>query len=167
MSGKSCLQFFYSILFQQLDDCSGDFSQQKFGHVDFCSYFCTRFPQAEDDHGEMPEWSIGAVSKTVDQLAGPRVRIPVSPPRRTANLRLFFFCCHLYHEAVGGEDGGGEEGGGLVEEELGLLVAGGDVGEQEAVDAGEGGETGGLRGGEVLALAGKVGKVVGEGTLEA
>ena len=28
----------------------------------------------------MPEWSIGAVSKTVDQLAGPRVRIPVSPP---------------------------------------------------------------------------------------
>ena len=27
----------------------------------------------------MPEWSIGAVSKTVDQLAGPRVRIPVSP----------------------------------------------------------------------------------------
>ena len=29
--------------------------------------------------GEMPEWSIGAVSKTVDQLAGPRVRIPVSP----------------------------------------------------------------------------------------
>ena len=30
----------------------------------------------------MPEWSIGAVSKTVDQLAGPRVRIPVSPPRK-------------------------------------------------------------------------------------
>ena len=29
----------------------------------------------------MPEWSIGAVSKTVDQLAGPRVRIPVSPQR--------------------------------------------------------------------------------------
>ena len=29
--------------------------------------------------GEMPEWSIGAVSKTVDPLAGPRVRIPVSP----------------------------------------------------------------------------------------
>lgn len=29
--------------------------------------------------GEVPEWSIGAVSKTVDQLAGPRVRIPASP----------------------------------------------------------------------------------------
>ena len=27
----------------------------------------------------MPEWSIGAVSKTVDPLGGPRVRIPVSP----------------------------------------------------------------------------------------
>ena len=35
--------------------------------------------QASDFQGEMPEWSIGAVSKTVDQLAGPRVRIPVSP----------------------------------------------------------------------------------------
>lgn len=32
--------------------------------------------------GKMPEWSIGAVSKTVDQLAGPRVRIPVSPQMR-------------------------------------------------------------------------------------
>ena len=29
--------------------------------------------------GEMPEWSIGAVSKTVDYASGPRVRIPVSP----------------------------------------------------------------------------------------
>ena len=29
--------------------------------------------------GEVPEWSNGAVSKTVDQLAGPRVRIPASP----------------------------------------------------------------------------------------
>ncbi len=29
--------------------------------------------------GEMPEWSIGAVSKTVDLARGPRVRIPISP----------------------------------------------------------------------------------------
>ncbi len=30
--------------------------------------------------GEVPEWSIGAVSKTVDLSRGPRVRIPSSPP---------------------------------------------------------------------------------------
>jgi hypothetical protein len=30
--------------------------------------------------GEVPEWSIGAVSKTVVPSRGPRVRIPVSPP---------------------------------------------------------------------------------------
>ncbi len=29
--------------------------------------------------GEMPEWSIGAVSKTVVRVTGPRVRIPISP----------------------------------------------------------------------------------------
>ncbi len=29
--------------------------------------------------GEVPEWSIGAVSKTVVPLRVPRVRIPVSP----------------------------------------------------------------------------------------
>ena len=28
----------------------------------------------------MPEWSNGAVSKTVDLFGGPRVRIPFSPP---------------------------------------------------------------------------------------
>jgi hypothetical protein len=33
--------------------------------------------------GEMPEWSIGAVSKTVVPLQVPRVRIPVSPPKFT------------------------------------------------------------------------------------
>ena len=38
--------------------------------------------------GEMPEWSIGAVSKTVDQLAGPRVRIPVSPLRLEGVVEL-------------------------------------------------------------------------------
>ncbi len=30
-------------------------------------------------HGKMPEWSIGAVSKTVVPLRAPRVRIPVFP----------------------------------------------------------------------------------------
>ncbi len=28
----------------------------------------------------MPEWSIGAVSKTVEPFGVPRVRIPLSPP---------------------------------------------------------------------------------------
>ena len=32
--------------------------------------------------GEMPEWSNGAVSKTVDRISGPRVRIPLSPQQR-------------------------------------------------------------------------------------
>ena len=39
----------------------------------------------------MPEWSIGAVSKTVDQLAGPRVRIPVSPPAALSFNAVFVF----------------------------------------------------------------------------
>ena len=30
--------------------------------------------------GEVPEWSNGAVSKTVDRASGPWVRIPPSPP---------------------------------------------------------------------------------------
>src|SRR6056297_926198 len=33
-----------------------------------------------DPRGEVPEWSNGAVSKTVDPSRDPRVRIPVSPP---------------------------------------------------------------------------------------
>ena len=32
--------------------------------------------------GKMPEWSIGAVSKTVNPLRGSRVRIPVFPQYR-------------------------------------------------------------------------------------
>ena len=40
-------------------------------------------------NGEMPEWSIGAVSKTVDQLAGPRVRIPVSPPKGKGEIKSY------------------------------------------------------------------------------
>ena len=34
--------------------------------------------------GEVPEWSNGAVSKTVDRASGPWVRIPPSPPDRNA-----------------------------------------------------------------------------------
>ena len=46
--------------------------------------------------GEMPEWSIGAVSKTVDQLAGPRVRIPVSPQEKSSvNQHCFFVFCNF------------------------------------------------------------------------
>ncbi len=41
------------------------------------------------DSGEVPEWSIGAVSKTVDRSRGPWVRIPPSPPeRRPATSRM-------------------------------------------------------------------------------
>ena len=42
----------------------------------------------------MPEWSIGAVSKTVVPLRAPRVRIPVSPQKIAANRQVcgFFFC---------------------------------------------------------------------------
>ena len=43
-------------------------------------------------HGEMPEWSNGAVSKTVDLLGGPRVRIPFSPPEAVRlSIWLLFF----------------------------------------------------------------------------
>ncbi len=45
---------------------------------------CTRAPVAlhrpRPFAGEVPEWSNGAVSKTVVPLRAPRVRIPVSPP---------------------------------------------------------------------------------------
>ncbi len=39
-----------------------------------------RHPDYEAPHGEVPEWSIGAVSKTVEPLRAPWVRIPPSPP---------------------------------------------------------------------------------------
>ncbi len=35
----------------------------------------------------MPEWSIGAVSKTVVPLREPRVRIPVFPLRKPLNIQ--------------------------------------------------------------------------------
>ena len=56
--------------------------------------FAAVFRALEDARGEMPEWSIGAVSKTVDQLAGPRVRIPVSPQNATPNQSVAFFRSH-------------------------------------------------------------------------
>ena len=37
----------------------------------------------------MPEWSIGAVSKTVDLSRGPRVRIPSSPPVSLTSFDAF------------------------------------------------------------------------------
>ena len=38
------------------------------------------------DSGEMPEWSNGAVSKTVEGATPPRVRIPLSPPATPETL---------------------------------------------------------------------------------
>ena len=49
--------------------------------------------------GEMPEWSIGAVSKTVDQLAGPRVRIPVSPQKKRSRDGSFFGFYSMYRSS--------------------------------------------------------------------
>ena len=40
--------------------------------------------------GEMPERSNGAVSKTVDPVRGPGVRIPLSPPAPKPAVRHFF-----------------------------------------------------------------------------
>ncbi len=55
------------------------------------------FPHHPDlKRGEVPEWSNGAVSKTVVGVTPPRVRIPVSPPHPfttnpcLAHLRLAF-----------------------------------------------------------------------------
>lgn len=73
---------------------------------------------------------------------------------------------HLYDEAVGGDGGVGEVGRGLLEQEVGLVVAGADVGEQQLFGLRLGGELASLAGGEVLALAGEVGEVVGEGALQ-
>jgi hypothetical protein len=37
-------------------------------------------------HGEVPEWPIGAVSKTVVRASVPWVRIPPSPPGHSHNM---------------------------------------------------------------------------------
>ena len=40
----------------------------------------------------MPEWSNGAVSKTVDRIHDPRVRIPFSPhKKKRSNIKLLLF----------------------------------------------------------------------------
>ncbi len=44
-----------------------------FGNHEICSTFVALF-------GEMAEWSIAAVLKTVVPVTGPGVRIPLSPP---------------------------------------------------------------------------------------
>ena len=52
--------------------------------------------------GEMPEWSIGAVSKTVVLAREPRVRIPLSPPkqkpRKNAGFYIFYACMLAYKD---------------------------------------------------------------------
>ena len=56
--------------------------------------------QPPDPRGEVPEWSNGAVSKTVVGASPPRVRIPVSPPLslgfiekscKSLNLLTFYY----------------------------------------------------------------------------
>ena len=44
---------------------------------------------SESACGEVPEWSNGAVSKTVVGASLPRVRIPVSPPCKSNNLLIY------------------------------------------------------------------------------
>ena len=41
--------------------------------------------------GEVPEWSIGAVSKTVVPLRVPRVRIPASPQSESCKFKTCSF----------------------------------------------------------------------------
>ena len=43
--------------------------------------------QTASFRGEVPEWSNGAVSKTVERASVPRVRIPLSPPAGARSLR--------------------------------------------------------------------------------
>jgi hypothetical protein len=59
---------------------------ERFSFADYKLQFLSAFCIMEFEiifapvSGEMPEWSIGAVSKTVVPFAVPRVRIPLSPP---------------------------------------------------------------------------------------
>ena len=48
--------------------------------ADWRHYKAPRCCCGRQSNGEVPEWSIGAVSKTVVPLGVPRVRIPASPP---------------------------------------------------------------------------------------
>ena len=40
------------------------------------------------ERGEVPEWSNGAVSKTVDRASDPWVRIPPSPPSTSREVAI-------------------------------------------------------------------------------
>ena len=53
-------------------------------------YYCGTKKSSNFNCGEMPEWSNGAVSKTVVLSRVPRVRIPVSPPFTKAPIGGFF-----------------------------------------------------------------------------
>ena len=46
--------------------------------------------------GEVPEWSNGAVSKTVEGASLPRVRIPVSPPFYTYKYMFLLDKIRIY-----------------------------------------------------------------------
>ena len=59
-----------------------------------------------DPFGEMPEWPIGAVSKTVIRASGSRVRIPVSPPIQSP--------AQQHSKSEGAPDVSSECGGGFV-----------------------------------------------------
>jgi hypothetical protein len=48
----------------------------------FRIYLCNLFRRDDLIIGEVPEWSIGAVSKTVEPFGVPRVRIPLSPQKK-------------------------------------------------------------------------------------
>lgn len=50
-----------------------------------------RRESADDNTGEVPEWSNGADSKSVDRVIGPGVRIPPSPPYTNEPAQAGFF----------------------------------------------------------------------------
>ena len=71
----------------------------------------------------------------------------------TNKITTFF---HFHHLAVGGKERLGKDGGGLIQPQLRLAVAGADVGEQQLVGTGFGGEAARLSGGEVQPFGGEV-----------
>ena len=61
---------------------SNAFTRKTYGYHDTIEVSALKIQEAFDkiSYGEMPEWPIGAVSKTVVRVIVPRVRIPLSPP---------------------------------------------------------------------------------------
>ena len=51
---------------------------------------------SESACGEVPEWSNGAVSKTVVGASLPRVRIPVSPPLMNFKYMFLLYKATIY-----------------------------------------------------------------------